>query len=327
MDIDFVVPWVDGSDPAWIEQFNQYAPSKKDSAIDISKERYREVGLLRYWFRAIEKNAPWVRKVFFITNGQKPDWLNLNNEKLCWIKHEDYIPREYLPVFSSHPIEIHIHKIKGLSDKFVYFNDDMYLLNPVEKSFFFRNNLPCDYAILHHINPSFLGYIIINDLIEINKHFNKRIVIKKYLLKYFNPKYHLGILQTVCFLPTSNFPGFKQNHFPQPYLKTTFDEVWNKCEEVLINTSKNRFRNIADVNQYLFRYWQLATGQFIPCRPIKGKKYFEIEIHNMEKIEKSIKSKFIKELCLNDLECPDEYHQKIAGFFKERFPFKSTFEI
>jgi hypothetical protein len=324
MDIDFVVPWVDGNDPAWIAQFNQYAPQKRDLTIDISVERYRDGGLLRYWFRAIEKNAPWVRRVFFITNGQKPDWLNLDNEKLCWIKHEDYIPHEYLPVFSANPIEIYIHKIKGLADRFVYFNDDTYLLNPVEKSFFFRKNLPCDYAILCNHRPDFFSHILINDLIEINKYFDKRMVIKKYPLKFFHFKY---LLKAGYFLRIPYFPGFVLNHFPQPYLKTTFEAVWNKCDEILVNTSKNRFRNIADVNQYLFRYWQLVTGQFVPLNTIKRKKYINIKIPNMENIEKSIKSKYLKELCLNDQDCPDEFHEKIAGFLKDKFPLKSAFEL
>ncbi len=91
--IDFVIPWVDGSDPEWQKLFNQYAPVKKSVPLAdyTAEKRYKEYGLLRYWFRCIEKNASWVNKVFFITNGQKPDWLNVNYEKLVWVKHEDYI--------------------------------------------------------------------------------------------------------------------------------------------------------------------------------------------------------------------------------------------
>ena len=73
-DIDFVIPWVDGSDQEWIELFNKYAPSGKKKNIDFSAERYRDYGLLKYWFRGVEKFAPYVRNVHFITNGQKPDW-------------------------------------------------------------------------------------------------------------------------------------------------------------------------------------------------------------------------------------------------------------
>ena len=103
-DIAFVIPWVDGSDQEWIELFNKYAPSGKKKNIDFSAERYRDYGLLKYWFRGVEKFAPYVRKVHFITNGQKPDWLNTDCPKLNWVKHSDYIPQDCLPVFSSHPM-------------------------------------------------------------------------------------------------------------------------------------------------------------------------------------------------------------------------------
>ncbi len=81
-DIDFVLPWVDGSDENWIKSFNEYAPREKQKSLDFSAERYRDYGLLKYWFRGVEKFAPWVRKVHFITNGQLPEWLNLKNPKL-----------------------------------------------------------------------------------------------------------------------------------------------------------------------------------------------------------------------------------------------------
>ena len=138
-DIDFVIPWVDGSDPAWIEEFNKYCPEDK-RIIDASEKRYRDYGLLRYWFRGVEQFAPWVRKVHFVTCGQKPDWLNLSAPKLHGVQHKDYIPQEYLPVFSSHPIELMMHKIPGLAEQIVYFNDDFFLTSPVRKKFFFRNS-------------------------------------------------------------------------------------------------------------------------------------------------------------------------------------------
>ena len=120
-DIDFIIPWVDGSDPEWLSSYNRYAPAEKRIS-HADAERYRDWGLLRYWFRGVEKFTPWVRKIHFVTCGQLPDWLNLNAPKLNYVKHEDYIPKEYLPVFSSHPIELNMHRIEGLSEKFVYFN-------------------------------------------------------------------------------------------------------------------------------------------------------------------------------------------------------------
>ena len=124
--IDFVVTWVDGNDPVWQEAKSHYAPADAD----IRAARYRDWEQLKYWFRAVEKYAPWVNKIHFVTFGHLPKWLNIDNPKLHIVKHEDFIPKEYLPVFNSTAIEIYLHCIPGLSENFVYFNDDFYLMKP-----------------------------------------------------------------------------------------------------------------------------------------------------------------------------------------------------
>jgi hypothetical protein len=326
INIDFVLPWVDGNDPLWIESFNKHAPKEKNISIDIALERYRNENLLKYWFRCIEQNAKWVHKIFFITNGQMPQWLNLANKKLILVKHEDYIPSKYLPVFSANPIEIYLHLIEELSENFVYFNDDMYLINPVDSDYFFLNNLPRDFAILKPIHPSYFEHITLNDLIEINKFYNKKDVIKNNIWKYINYKYGKYLLQSCYFSRLKSFPGFLNKHMPQAFLKKTFREVWKNCENTLLNTSLNKFRNIADVNQYLFRYWQLVNGDFIPQTDYKNRKYYDVNQGCLKDIRTAIKSKHIKEICLNDEGCPDECYLKIEECFEERFPIKSTFE-
>lgn len=137
MDIDFVIPWVDGSDPEWRKSKNKYS-GKIDEPVDITDARYRDWDILKYWFRGVEKYAPWVHKIYFVTCGQKPDWLNENHEKLILVNHEDYIPREYLPTFSANPIELNFHRIKNLSEHFVYFNDDVFITSKVEPEVFFK---------------------------------------------------------------------------------------------------------------------------------------------------------------------------------------------
>ena len=78
--IDFVVPWVDSNDPEWIALYNHYRPEKpiKDNS------RFRDWDIFRYWFRAVERYAPWVNKVFLITNGKFPDWINPDCTKLVY---------------------------------------------------------------------------------------------------------------------------------------------------------------------------------------------------------------------------------------------------
>ena len=92
--IDIVIPWVDGSDPAWRAERAKYDPS---ATSDNSEERFRDWDTFRYWFRCIEKNAPWVRTIHFVTWGHLPGWLDPSHPKLHIVNHRDFIPEEYLP--------------------------------------------------------------------------------------------------------------------------------------------------------------------------------------------------------------------------------------
>lgn len=329
-DIDFVLPWVDGSDKNWIKSFNEYAPHEKQKSLDFSAERYRDYGLLKYWFRGVEKFAPYVRKIHFITNGQLPTWLNLENPKLHWVKHSDYIGKEYLPVFSANPIEMCMHKISDLAEHFVYFNDDFFLTAPTLPNFFFKKGLPCDYAISNIQIPirSVIRNIVLNDLTEINRCFDKKTYIKKSPFKYINPKYGKMNLRTLACLLWKETTGFQNFHLPQPYLKSTLDEVWKKCPEILTETMHSRFRSENDVNQWLFRYWQLCKGNFYPINPQKDRKYFELD-SNIEEICLSIKKQKYKEIVLNDAECKDfdERMKKLVEAFDSILPEKSNFEL
>ena len=96
MDIDFVLTWVDGSDPVWREEKRKY---QSDASCDDGEERYRDWDMLQFWFRGVETFAPWVRKVHLITYGHLPKWLDTNHPKLHIVRHEDFLPKELLPVF------------------------------------------------------------------------------------------------------------------------------------------------------------------------------------------------------------------------------------
>ena len=122
--IDFVIPWVDDTDELWLKKMAEF--TGQDTKIGNCEARYRDWDTLKYWFRGVEKFAPWVRHIYFISDNQKPEWLNTEHPKLKWIKHSDYIERQYLPTFSSHTIEWNLHRIEGLSENFVYFNDDVF---------------------------------------------------------------------------------------------------------------------------------------------------------------------------------------------------------
>ena len=186
MDIDFVVLWVDGSDPEWFAEKMKYQPSVSDESNAVN--RFRDWGLMPYWFRAVEQFAPWVRKIHFVTWGHVPSWLNLDNPKLHHVKHTDYIPGEYLPTFNANTIEMNIHRIPDLAEHFVFFNDDMFMLRAMKKTDFFRGGLPCTYGA--EIPLQFLGspgiwqHLITNDMRTVNNHFNKRDQVRLHRKKY-----------------------------------------------------------------------------------------------------------------------------------------------
>ena len=328
-EIDIVIPWVDGSDPDWQREFKKYW-AQESGRDDNSEIRYRDWDNLQYLFRGIEKFAPWVRKVHFITTGQRPQWLNLNAPKLNFVKHEDFIPKECLPTFSVRPIELNIHRIEGLSEQFVYFNDDYFLLRPVKKERFFRNGLPCDMAVLDTLSMGSRGHILMNDMTLVNKHFDKNKVLKSHPWQWLNPKYRGQLMRTLSLLPFSVFPGFRNHHMPQAFLKSTFREVWNAEESLLREVSSHRFRDISDVNQYVFRYWQFMSGNFHPVNVTKGTCRYNLSDRALKGLTEAIRAQKSEILVMADSEDFTDFNTMVAQInaaFDTILPEKSSFEL
>lgn len=338
-DIDFVITWVDGNDPEWQKEKNK---AKKIESGDSRESRYRDWDTLRYLFRGIEKFAPWVHNVFFVTCGHYPSWLNLGNLKLKLVAHKDFIPEKYLPTFSCRPIEFNLHRIPGLSEKFVYFNDDMFLTNKVIPTDFFKNGLPCDSAILDAQSPAAMGNngekmklkqvyssLFFNTAI-INRNFNKKEVIKNNLGKWFSPIYGLKSVKTILLLPWKLFTGFRNAHLPYSYLKATYEKVWNSEEEVLDIACTHKFRNPIDVSSRLLSYWQIAEGQFSPRSPEIGlQTYISNSDEKNREVFRMIESGKYKMICINDEYIGSEYEKvknQWINSFEVLLPQKSSFE-
>ncbi|XP_018567426.1 N-acetylglucosamine-1-phosphotransferase subunits alpha/beta [Anoplophora glabripennis] len=138
--IDIVYTWVNGSDPEFIKNLNKFVNGKNES-FDISKQRFDDKYELKFSLRSLEKYAPWVNHVYIVTNGQIPYWLNLDYEKVTVITHDEIFRKKIgLPTFSSPAIESNLHRIPGLSKKFIYFNDDIFLGQPTYAEDFFSPN-------------------------------------------------------------------------------------------------------------------------------------------------------------------------------------------
>lgn len=128
--IDLVYTWVNGTDERLLEQMSQYTNDH-----EMHSNRFSDNNELMYSLRSIEKFAPWVRHIYIVTNGQIPSWLNLENPRISVVPHSDIVQPEMadvaLPTFSSMAIEMMLHRIPNLSERFIYMNDDIFLGHPL----------------------------------------------------------------------------------------------------------------------------------------------------------------------------------------------------
>lgn len=138
--VDIVYTWVDNNDPKFCRSLAEHIGedfSMNGSA--TSQSRWTCHDELRFSLRSIEAFAPWVRNIFIVTNGQRPSWL-VEHPKVRLVTHQDILDEEYLPTFNSHVLSSALHRIEGLSEHYIYFNDDILLLRPTTKTDFFTEN-------------------------------------------------------------------------------------------------------------------------------------------------------------------------------------------
>jgi hypothetical protein len=332
MDIDFVVLWVDGNDLAWRKEKAKYQGKVLDDS--NSENRFRDWGLMPYWFRAVEKFAPWVRTIHFVTCGHVPAFLNLDAPKLHHVRHEDYMPAEALPTFSSHALEMNLHRIPGLAEHFVYFNDDMFLLRPMPETAFFRDGLPSTYGGEVPLELSgkieIWQHAIVNNLGVINKHFSKKEQVAKYGKKYSDKSYRWqDNIRTKAIekLFPNYFYGFKNLHAPGAYTKSTFKAVWEAEPELLRSTTLHRFRSADDVNQWVCLWWQVASGQFTPYNT--SSTVNTISTDTIQTLCAVITGQRYDMLCLNDGNVSTEFEdlkERLVRAFETILPEKCSFE-
>ena len=331
MDIDFVIPWVDGNDEAWQKEKKLYDYKfVKDLNNINTPNRYRDWNLLEYWFRGVEKFAPWVRKIHFLTWGHIPSFLNKNHPKLHIVNHRDFMPSDALPTYSSLAIEMCLHKINGLSEHFVYFNDDMFLTKPVKEDDFFIKGLPAEYfeeSPCLQQGCTIYDHWLYNALSIVNRNFKKHQQIKKNLRKWFKFVSKESFFHTLLSWPWACYTGFPTSHLPAPFLKSTWIDLWNHEEKFLNETVYSRFRTPFNVEQDIFRFWQFAKGTFENSN-INGRN-ISINTNTINLICQTIKEQRYNEICIND-DCEEinfeEYKHKIHLAFDFILPQKSSFE-
>ena len=320
--IDFVVTWVDGNDEDWLKEKAKYSPNGGD----VRNTRFQDWDQLKYWFRAVELFAPWVNKIHFITYGHLPNWLNTNNEKINIVKHTDFIPNKYLPVFNSTAIEAHLHRIPGLSEKFVYFCDDFYLMQPCKENDFFVNDLPVDNAIFQSLPPhnsELYFYILYNDFSIYSQYISKKSIIKNFF-KFFNFKYGKNAFANIFNLLAKNL-YVKPAHLPMALLKSSMATIWQNHNNEMEATANSKFRQITNISPEAARGYQLITGKFHP-KLIDG---CIVDTRNIQKARETIETCKHKFFCLSDNTLPEDFEKSkeaINSSFDKIFPNRSSFE-
>lgn len=331
MDIDFVVTWVDMNDPEWKQSFAKAKGLIDNSKNQYSEARFRDYGFLKYWFRGVEKFAPWVRNVYFVTCGQKPEWLDTSNPKLKLISHKDYIPERFLPTFNSSIIELYLHRIPGISDRFVYFNDDFYLTSPTPPTrFFAENGLPQDIAAFRfNSGMSLWSKLLENNIRIINERFDKKEILRRDRDKWFSPEYGSKSRLTRLLSAYGKFITLVVPHNAQPYLKSSFEEVWDYAGDKLLEVSAHQFRHESDYTQELFRTWQICRSWFEPYNTYKDTKMFPLMVKPWQAV-KAIREQKYKLVCINDSVHIRNYEKvmtELRDAFESILPEKSSFEL
>lgn len=333
--IDFVITWVDTNDEEWLTKKNQYLQSEKKD-IDVRARRFRDWKNLKYWFRAVEKYAPWVNHIFLVTPGQCPDWLDTTNEKIVLINQDSLFDDKYLPTFNNCAVELLLYKIPRLSEHFVYFNDDMFLMDDVKPEDFFKNGIPLD-TVGFAANPikvdsdnKGICNIVHSNTMLVSKYFNKNEVYKTNKRKFLDLKNGRDIVKTLTALPYVTFVGFNEPHTANSYIKATFEDMWNRASVDLERGISSRFREDYALSQWGVRYWQICMGNFEVRKKNFSKLFCVMSETDAKLVSEYLKVAKNKIVCINDDIEENDKAEEIIGIinksFEELFPNKSCYE-
>lgn len=309
-DIDLVYLWVDGNDPVWQAKRNAFIGKTDESSPINCKGRYADNDELKYSLRSIEMYAPWIRRIFIVTDNQTPKWLDTSNPKIRIIDHKDIMPSESLPCFNSSLIEHFLYRIPGLAEHFLFANDDMCLNKETTKDdFFTTNNLP----IIRLTRKPFRKFrwfwrekICKKPL----KNYSKIIARSSTLVENMYGTYYTG-------MPHHNIDAYLKSDYQQIVEKTLRNE-FSACKN-------NHMRNDNDMHRSVISYIALAEKRGL-LRYVDSKESMHLLIHkkrHYERLEKYCPIFF----CMNDSEYADDNDRIMAkNYLEKRFPQKSSFE-
>lgn len=300
--IDLVIPFVNSNDPLWRAL---YQSQIHDS--NLNSGRFRDMGSLKYFFRSVEKNLPWINNIFFIvqSRSQVPTWLDKSHPKLRIIYHEDYIPREYLPTFNSITICSMLHLLKDLSENFILADDDMFFINERNPEDFFIDGRPVT-------------------KIKFEDNYTKKSGVWNSIIyntvKLFNEIYG-----------TRRMLHYYDWHLPMNFCKSFILKCWSnpdfghKIRESILVSKIRCSRNVCE---WLFSYAQNYECYSINNENLNTNGYISLR-DETEKSEIERICEFSDVVCFNDK--LDNNHEKVFSYVTEilerLFPEKSKFEL
>jgi hypothetical protein len=318
-DVDIVYTWVSGTDQKFQDRLQKYLPKATTSPdqAGTGSKRFRDNEELRYSLRSLEIFAPWFRKVHIVTNGQIPQWLNISNDRVSIVTHEMIFPNKSdLPTFNSTAIESNLHRIPNLSNKFLYFNDDLFLGRTT--------------SINDFILPK--GQIIYLQQIELHSKINEGPVHDRAYAYTQNLVEKLWSKQQPRLLPA---------HTPQLYDRDIITQLEQMIPDEFLKTSSHKFRASNDLSlKVLYSYYLLEHPEQRTLNEAKILKDFSNEycfvslggrplrmLYLLWKI-KILRPKFF---CINDDlgDVPSDHKilLYLRNFLHSYFPRPSSFEI
>ena len=231
--IDAVITWVDGSEPNYQRKIKEYLTNN-----NTIKRQYLQANEINLCVASIVKYAPFIRKIFIVTDKQSPNLDNVKHivskEKIEIVDHEEIFRDniEFLPTFNIRSIDALLFKIKDLSEKFIYFNDDMFLVKKTNPEDWFVG----DKAVL-------TGNWV--------KTYNKKPIkiISQKIKSFFNMRPSFNASQSkAANIAGFNSKYFKSYHCGRPQIKSVIKDFYNKNPEKLVDQIKYKFR---DDRQYM----------------------------------------------------------------------------
>lgn len=329
--IDFVVTWVDGNDPAWQKERAEYFGEDELKTSGNGVCRYRDWASFRYWFRAVEEFAPWVRYVHLVTWGHVPGWLNLECPKLKIVNHKDFMPPEFLPTYNCNSLELNLFRIPDLSEHFVYFNDDMLLARPVSPEDFFVNGLPKHTGIaLPWVNRDneIPYHLFFNGFGLANKKNNVTESIRQHPEKFFSHIYGSSIKYNIEAYRSNGIPGMYFTHMGVPFRRSSMQRTWDKYEQECAETSRYRIRDIHQITHQIYSIEDILNGHFVPEKNDWGT---IILIENTGAIRWAYESGAYKMICLADrdnmtAEEVEDANRSLIELYEQIFPKTCAFE-